>query len=214
MPHVKHFWGKKENEIVDKTLGDVWRVWLNSSPSATSQQMMDTWTGMLDRLWGETGRRSNFEYIIHLFLSVWQRPIHFTCGSQQHLFETAPCRVTSRSETTRTKDDGHLKQTRLDYIGRALFFFFSQRCRSKWETSCCIFAVVTVYCPYGWRHHFNILEKNGNNRMKVNYWPKLLLSSLIWRQRMQLGRTNMIRVKIATWLRGSDFYVNETTSFS
>lgn len=142
------FLGEKRNEIVDKTLGDVWRVWLNSSPSATSQQMMDTWTGMLDRLWGETGRRSNFEYIIHLFLSVWQRPIHFTCGSQQHLFETAPCRVTSRSETTRTKDDGHLKQTRLDYIGLCAGLFFttlSIKMGDKLLHFCCRDRVLSVW---------------------------------------------------------------------
>jgi hypothetical protein len=123
MRHVKHFLGKKRNEIVDKTMGDVSQVWLNSSPSATSQQMMDRHVGQIVRRDGPA-----VKFWIHyssLFVHVTDRPIHFTCGSQQHLLESL-----SRDQPvgkTRTKDDGHLKQTRLHWLGSFIFTTLSMK---------------------------------------------------------------------------------------
>jgi hypothetical protein len=66
---------------------------------------------------------------------------------------------------------------RLDYIGWALLF--SQRCRWKWDTKllhfCCRDRVLSVWMTSSFQY---FILKKENNRIKVNYWPKLLRSRL------------------------------------
>lgn len=149
----KMFCGKKRNEIVDKLLGDVSQVWLNSNPSATSQQMTDRHVGQIVR---RDGPAVKF-WMHYSFLFV-----HVTEADSFHMREpTAPFgdSTLSRDQPVGNNTHNGWRTPETDSITLAGLFYFHNVVDENGIQSCCIFAVVTVYCPYGWRHHFNILFK-------------------------------------------------------
>ncbi len=111
------FWEKKRNEIVDKTMGDVSQVWLNSSPSATSQQMMDRHVGQIVRRDGPA-----VKFWIH-YSSLF---VHVTEADSFHMREPAapfrePVAWPAGRKQHAQRDDGHLKQTWLHWLGSFIF---------------------------------------------------------------------------------------------
>jgi hypothetical protein len=152
-------------------MGDVSQVWLNSSPSATSQQMMDRHVGQIVRRDGPA-----VKFWIH-YSSLF---VHVTEADSFHMREPAapfrePVAWPAGRKQHAQRDDGHLKQTWLHWLGSFIFTTLSMKMGYKVVAFCCRDRVLSVWMTSSFQY---FILKKENNRIKVNYWPKLLRSRL------------------------------------
>jgi hypothetical protein len=152
MPHVKHFLWKKKKRDCRQDDGRCVTSLTKLEPQCylTANDGQACWTDC-------EARRAGGQILNTLFISFCpcDRGRFISHAGASSTFWRA-CRVTNRSETTRTKG---WRTPETDSITLAGLFYFHNVVDQNGIQSCCIFAVVTVYCPYGWRHHFNIFKK-------------------------------------------------------